>query len=135
LLGDGLNTLFWYDRWVGDVPLRSRFARLFDLSTNKLSMVADMFSFGWEEGGEAWSWRRRLWAWEDDMLEECRLLLDTVCVQSNVSDRWQWDPDTHDGYIVKGAYQILTSTVSPTHVATDDLVWHKQVPLKVSMVA
>lgn len=66
-----------------------------------------MFSLGWEEGGEAWSWRRRLWAWKEEMVEECRLLLDTVCVQSNVSDRLQWDPDTHDGYTVKGAYQIL----------------------------
>jgi len=54
------------------------------------------------------------------MVEKCRHLLDAVFVQSNVSDRWQWDPDTHDGYTVRGAYQILTSTVSPTVVATDD---------------
>ena len=67
--------------------------------------------------------------------EKLLFLLDTIFVQSNVSDRWQWDPDTHDGYTVKGAYQILTSTGSPTPVATDDLVWHKQVPLKVSIVA
>jgi hypothetical protein len=139
VLGDGSNSLFWYDRWVGEVPLCSRFARLFDLSTNKLSTVADMFSLGWEVGGEAWRWRRRLWAWEEEMLGECRLLLDTVCVQSSVSDRWQWDPDSHAGYTVKGAYQILTSTVSSNgpliHDETDDLVWHKSVPLKVSMVA
>jgi len=65
--------------------------------------VADTCALGWEEGGEAWSWMRRLWAWEEEMIKECRILLDTVVVQSNVSDRWQWDSGTHDGYIVRGA--------------------------------
>lgn len=36
---------------------------------------------------------------------------------------------------MRGAYQILTSPVSSTNDATRDLVWHKQVPLKVSIVA
>ena len=35
VLGDGKNTYFWLDRWVGEVPLCRRFARLFDLTTNK----------------------------------------------------------------------------------------------------
>jgi len=69
------------------------------------------------------------------MLEACRLLLDGVSVQANIIDRWQWDPDIHDGYTVRGAYQILTDSASSTFDTTRDLVWHKQVPLKVSIVA
>jgi len=46
-----------------------------------------MFRLGWEEGGEAWRWRRRLWAWEEDMVEECRHLLDGSILHSDVSDR------------------------------------------------
>jgi len=69
------------------------------------------------------------------MLEECRQLLDGVIVQANILDRWQWDPDIHEGYTIRGAYQILTTRVSSTTKATRDLVWHKQVPLKVSTVA
>jgi hypothetical protein len=80
-------------------------------------------------------WRRRLWAWEEEMVEECRSLLNNVLLQSNVFDRWRWDPDTIDGYTVRGAYQILTIPVSNTIVPTDELVWHKQVPLKASIVA
>ena len=45
-LGDGTNTLFWLDRWVGGVPLCRRFARLFDLSTNKFCAVADTCALG-----------------------------------------------------------------------------------------
>jgi len=135
VLGDGKNTFFWFDNWIGDVPLHRRFGRLFDLATNKLISVADMFDLGWEERGEAWRWRRRLWTWEEEMLEACRLLLDGVSVQVNIIDRWQWDPDIHDGYTVQGAYQILTDLASSTIDTTRDLVWHKQVPLKVSIVA
>jgi len=41
-VGNGVSTLFWLDRWCGDVPLRDRFFRLYDLSENKLSIVAPM---------------------------------------------------------------------------------------------
>jgi len=30
---------------------------------------------GWGDGGEAWQWCRGLWVWEEELLEECRLLL------------------------------------------------------------
>jgi len=90
---EGTNTLFWQDRWLRDVPLCRRFRRLFDLSLNKLSTVAGMFSLGWEVGGAAWRWRRRLWEWEEELLGECRQLLYTFVVQTDVSDRWQWISD------------------------------------------
>lgn len=60
-VGDGSNTLFWYDRWLGDVPLCRRFDRLFGLALNKQITVAEMVSLGWEVGGDVWRWRRRLW--------------------------------------------------------------------------
>ena len=135
VLGDGTNTFFWFDRWLGDVPLCMRFARLFDLATNKLSTIADMCTLGWEEEGEAWSWRRRLWAWEEDMLGECGALLNNVVVQSNVSDRWQWDSDPYEGYSVRGAYQTLTDTDVPTVDGGEEHIWHKQVSLKVSILS
>jgi len=50
VVGDGKSTLFWFDNWLGDVPLCRRFGRLFDLATNKLISVADMCELGWEEG-------------------------------------------------------------------------------------
>jgi len=121
-IGDGKNTLFWFDKWLGDVPFCRRFARLFDLATNKMSAVADMCALGWEDGGEAWSWRRRLWTWEEKMLKECRQLLDGIIVQDDIFDRWQWDPDIHDGYTVRGAYQLLTTSGPPPIDAMRDLV-------------
>jgi hypothetical protein len=69
------------------------------------------------------------------MLEECRTLLDGISVQATYIDSWQWGPDIHDGYTVRGAYHILTNPVLSTLDETSNLIWHKQVPLKVSIVA
>jgi len=80
------------------------FGRLFELGENKSIMVASMFYLGWGEGGEAWQWRRRQWAWEEELLAECRLLLANVTLHINVSDIWQWHPDNVGGYSVCSGY-------------------------------
>jgi hypothetical protein len=115
--------------------LCERFGRLFDLSENKSSTVAEMFSSRWEAGGEAWVWRRQLWVWEEEMLRECQTLLLPFTVQVQSPDVWQWQPDPDAGYSVRGAYQLLTFQDSFTLGEAGDLVWHKQVPLKVSIFA
>jgi len=134
-VGDGETTSFWLDRWVGDVPLCRCFSCLFNLSENKLAMVASMFSLGWEAGGGAWQWRRRLWVWEEEMLEECRIFISNVFLQPNVTDTWQWLPDLAWGYSVHSGYEILTSQDHHVLDAADDLVWHPRMPLKVSILA
>jgi len=48
------------------VPLGDMYHRLFDLYVNKQVTVAEMFVLGWNEGGEALRWRRRLWVWEEE---------------------------------------------------------------------
>jgi len=129
-----LNTLFWLDRWVGDVPLRVRYRCLFNLYDNKVVTVAQMFALGRVEGGGAWRWRRRLWAWEDELVEKCRTLLLTDSMQVEIDDVWTWILDPLAGYTVRGAYQILTDG-APLNLCvpliSDDLLWRKDVPLKV----
>ncbi|GAU29001.1 hypothetical protein TSUD_165190 [Trifolium subterraneum] len=108
-VGNGAETFFWTDPWLGGRPLGERFGRLFDLVVNKSCSVAEMFSVGWEEGGETWVWRRQLWAWEEDMLRECQTLLLNFSFQVQSSDYWKWQPDLDTGYSVRGVYQLLTS--------------------------
>ena len=52
-MGDDVDTLFWTIKWIGAVPLCERFIRLYLLSDFKGKSVAEMFSLGWGEGGEA----------------------------------------------------------------------------------
>jgi hypothetical protein len=69
------------------------------------------------------------------MVGECQNLLLTVTLQVESPDRWQWRPDPLTGYSVRDAYQMLTSQDTVTIGAAEDLLWHKQVPLKVSIFA
>ncbi|GAU47231.1 hypothetical protein TSUD_107670 [Trifolium subterraneum] len=86
-------------------------------------------------GGEAWVWRRQLWVWEEEMLRECQTLLLNFSFQVQSVDSWQWQPDLDTGYSVCGAYQLLTSQDSVTLGEVETLIWHKQVPLNVSICA
>lgn len=64
---------------------------------------------GWDEGGDAWKWRRRLWMWDESMLEECQnLLLTVVLLQVDLDDVRRWAHDPVVGYTVSRAYHILT---------------------------
>ncbi|CAJ2637850.1 unnamed protein product [Trifolium pratense] len=112
-----------------------RFGRLFELAETKSRTVAEMFALGWGEGGEAWVWRRQLRAWEEELLGECQSLLLNIFLQAHSVDRWQWRPDLDTGYSVRGAYQLLTSHVTVSMDEADNLIWHPQVPLKVSIFA
>jgi hypothetical protein len=67
------------------------------------------------------------------MLGECLSLLLSITVQAQTPDVWRWHPDPDTGYSVRDAYHLLTSQDSFTLGAAEDLVWHKQVPLKISI--
>ncbi|GAU46724.1 hypothetical protein TSUD_100160 [Trifolium subterraneum] len=146
--GDPRRVLFW-EPVVNRVRSRltiwkSRFlsfgGRLVLLKSVLTSLPVYALSFfkapsGWGGGGEAWLWRRQLWAWEEEMVEECRALFSDVVLQDNVIDYWMWRPDPSGGYSVRGVYDLLTSRGDQVVATTTDLIWHKQVPLKVSVAA
>ncbi|GAU27676.1 hypothetical protein TSUD_126220 [Trifolium subterraneum] len=110
-VGDESDTFFWTDPWIVGSPLRERFGQLFELAENNSASVAEMFSLGWgAEKGRRGS-------------------------GDHSSDIWQWQPDLDDGYTVRGAYHLLTEQEAVPLDAVAGLIWHSQVPLKVSVLA
>jgi len=133
VVGDGRGTYFWHDIWVGEIPLKIKFPRLFDLSVDNECSVEKMWRvLGADEGRES-LWRRRLFAWEEESVRECSVLLHNFVLQENVEDRWTWRLDPTHGYSVRGAYRFLTTTVGvgDSHQVAD--IWHQQIPSKVSV--
>jgi len=51
VVGDGRHTLFWHDNWVGGIPLKNRFPRMFVLAETQDSTVEEMWRLGWSDGG------------------------------------------------------------------------------------
>jgi len=134
VVGDGRDTYFWYDTWLGDVPLRLKYPRLFDLTMDKECKVADMGRMGWTVDGQVWEWRRRLFAWENECVRECCVLLNNFVLQANVTDKWRWLLDPVNGYSVKALYRYITSTGHISDRSLVDDVWHKLIPSKVSVL-
>jgi hypothetical protein len=60
-------------------------------------------------------------------LGECQILLHNFILHAQSPDLWEWQPYPFRGYSVRGAYQQF----DPLNAA-EDLIWDKQVPLKVS---
>jgi len=78
------------DPWLQIGVMKDRFSLLFELSDNKMAIASEMRHLVWGEGGEAWKWYMRLWAWEEDLLRECSVLLNSIILQDDVNDRWLW---------------------------------------------
>ena len=133
LVGDGRTTLFWFDHWIGETPLRFKFPRLFDLAINKECTVKEMESLGWEVEGRAWEWRRRLLAWEEDSVRECSEVLHNIVLQVDVTDSWRWLLDPVHGYSVRESYRFLTTSCEQVDRSLVDDVWHRNIPEKVSL--
>lgn len=51
-IGNGESTKFWYDKLLGEVPLKFHFGRLFNLCSNPDTLISDL---GWENG--TWTWK------------------------------------------------------------------------------
>jgi len=68
-------------------------------------------------------------------VHECRVLLVDISLQGDLSYLWIWSSDSVGGYYVCGVYPHLTSAKYTTRPIVSDFLWHKAVPLKVSLLA
>jgi len=132
-VGGGRSNLFWVDPWLDDCPLERSYSRLYQLVDNKLVTVSEMCELGRGYGGEAWKWRRRLFAWEEGLVMECVERFSTSVLQVGTIDRWVWKLHEMQCYTVKSAYSYLTTINTNLNEEFDSFLWLKAVSLKVNI--
>ncbi|CAJ2675195.1 unnamed protein product [Trifolium pratense] len=110
-VGNGETTSFWLDKWVGNSTLASLFPRLFSISIDKQSMVSDLGEC--VNGAWQWNliWRRRIFEWEKELVEQLFQLLHTAVLSEN-SDCWVWKPGEGGSFSVRSAYLVLEEELS-----------------------
>ncbi|MCI22479.1 pantothenate synthetase, partial [Trifolium medium] len=91
-IGNGANTCFWSDLWIGDSLLCVKFPRLFSLSLQKEAKVRELVSVEGERYNWNFIWRRRLFLWEEESVSQLVTSLANVRL-SNVEDKWRWVVD------------------------------------------
>jgi hypothetical protein len=134
-MGNGVQTSFWKECWLGSVPLCEKFPRLFSISLQKEESIASVWSPN-DVGGWNFSWRRRLFVWETVLLEELLLALRPV-VLSSAEDSWGWRPEQGDDFSVKSAYKLVSGLLTDTGILASDAcsvlsaIWKCAAPSKV----
>jgi hypothetical protein len=117
ILGNGVNTSFWCDRWVGDLSLKDRFPRLFSISTQKLASVAEIWNPLAVDDRWRLIWRRRFFEWERQLFVEMQEVINQAAIGEG-EDQWCWKPDVVAGFTVKSAYCLVSSLSDPSPLET-----------------
>ena len=86
VVGNGRGISFWHDIWVGEILLKLKFPRLFDLSVDKKCSVEKMRRVLGAVDGRERLWRQRFMEWEEESVRECFVLLHNIVLQENVED-------------------------------------------------
>ena len=78
LVGNGCSILFWEEVWIHDDRLCAIFPRLYSLSKQKKSFIANIGC--WDGYSWCWNleWRQFLFTWEADQLEALTHMLELV---------------------------------------------------------
>ncbi|GJZ69160.1 hypothetical protein Tco_0632710 [Tanacetum coccineum] len=109
-VGDGVNTRFWLDTWILDVPLSIRFPRLYALESDKQIKVAAKFG----DSSLADSFRRQVRdGVEASQWAELLSLTGSVSLSSS-SDRWICDCNGEGVFHVKDIRSALDDHFLPS---------------------
>ncbi|GJT58112.1 RNA-directed DNA polymerase, eukaryota [Tanacetum coccineum] len=125
-VGNGINSLFWLDIWTGNITLRDKFPRLFELELDKsisvsMKMAAQLDS----------SFRRPVRGGvESIQFIALQALIDSV-VLSNEPDRWVCNVSEDGNFRVKDIRNSIDDLLLPS--SPDSTKWVKFVPIKINI--
>ena len=74
-------------------------------------------------------------AWEEEQVEERRMLLLSLTLHVSINDQWFWIPAPTRGYTVRGTHNMLTTTDVSLGSAISGIIWSKLIPLMVFIFA
>ncbi|KAJ9553756.1 hypothetical protein OSB04_017801 [Centaurea solstitialis] len=131
IVKNGNNTLFWHDRWVGSIPLKSIFPDLFELESNKFCTIASRamrndngslsWVWSWSNVGEASSFSSQVTALEN--------LIQHVNLDDD-EDTWRWEGDPSGSFSVNSFRSIIDLLSIPSN--SNRRFWNKWLPPRVN---
>ncbi|GJU19992.1 RNA-directed DNA polymerase, eukaryota [Tanacetum coccineum] len=128
-IGNGVNTSFWDDSWIDNIPLKVKFQRLYALEDCKCISVAEKLG----HSSLHLSFRRPPRGGVEQ--ESFNLLCDYVgsVVLSNVEDRWSWSLAGSGVFSVHSSRAFIDDFLLPKSVTATR--WIKLLPIKINVFA
>ncbi|XP_071726422.1 uncharacterized protein [Rutidosis leptorrhynchoides] len=107
ILGDGCDTRFWTENWLGNMALKNKFKRLFRLEASQSAAVSDRLQIqNWSVMGK-WAWVRDPVGRTHGELIELNSLLGNVTFSIGSKDWWVWILDTCNRFTVKKLCNLI----------------------------
>jgi len=136
MVGNGENTSFWSDVWVGEVALGVSFPRLYSISNQKEGKIGEMGEWSGSNWNWVLTWRHNLFVWEEKLLFN---LLTRIGVRrpSQEVDRWKWRLEDNRIFSVKSMYKALENLLileegsNPVEEKVFGYLWKSPAPSKV----
>ena len=130
MVGNGEKTRFWEDVWIAETPLAEKFPRLYSISAQQQTLIADLGV--WD--GLSWSWniiwRRKFFEWELATFHELQALPNHATLTQDVADKVVWLHHNSGAYKVKSFLNLLLDTqeISQGAFAHANMVWRSLTP-------
>jgi hypothetical protein len=125
ITGNGEETIFWEDVWIGAIPLKERFPRLYNLTFSVYITVAKVFVEGWG----CIRFRRVLWGKTAQLWQDLKNLC-SVAKLSDGRDRCTWLLEKSGNFSMKSMYIALKTKNS---VCEFKYCWKVRIPLRVKV--
>ncbi|GKA93122.1 hypothetical protein Tco_0815108, partial [Tanacetum coccineum] len=128
-IGNGVNTSFWADSWIGSIPFKEKFPRLYALEESKSISVADKLGLS----SLYLSFRRppRGGIEQDSFNLLCQSVRGLVL--SNIEDRWSWSLEGSGLFSVKSSRAYIDDLLLPKADAATR--WIRILPIKINVFA
>ena len=125
-VGNGMDTRFWLDNWIGDKPLYVMFPRLFALDLNKEISVA-----GKLHSPLHLSFRRSVRSgFEQQLMENLQSMIDSVSLSSS-HDRWICNLSGDGDFRIKEVRNVIDDMFLPSY--PEPTRWVNFVPIKINI--
>jgi len=111
-LGKGDLINFWNDKWIGEVPLKEKFPRLYANSINKEATIREIGCWNNESWEWNLAWRMELFDWETPQLALMMEQLLDKSLNGEREDIWEWKGENSKYYSDNYAYKILQDNIS-----------------------
>ncbi|XP_015961036.1 uncharacterized protein LOC107485010 [Arachis duranensis] len=135
-IGDGRGTRFWEDVWLRGGSLKDMFPRLFSVSNQRGSVIGDCGFWDGLEWRWNFQWRRELFQWELDLLNQLHETLRLVNLVYDREDRVVWKFDKKGVFSTNSFVQELQVELLPEDIASFSFtrtVWKGLVPPRVEL--
>ncbi|GKD68291.1 RNA-directed DNA polymerase, eukaryota [Tanacetum coccineum] len=125
-IGDGQSTSFWNEKWIGDIPLRELFPRMFMLESVPNICVADKLA-----GSLDASFRRPVRGGaEQEQLSDLGSLLNPVGLSLS-NDRWFYSLSSSGAFNVKDTRLAIDDLILPSYF--EPTRWVNLIPIKINV--